>query len=142
MQNCGKTGQKKQWRANSGFTLIELMIVVAIIAILSAAAMTAFTYARDKARVGACKQSVGHLRIAMESYFTDENKYPDAAGSFADLGLELKDHVNLGNQDMICDFVSYAADVVSYELVAKVGKSTGTFVKLTASPEGIIEEPF
>ncbi len=64
-------------RRNQGFTLIELMIVVAIIGILAAIAMPKFAELMVKSKEGAIKGSLGSLRSAVGIYFADnEGKYP------------------------------------------------------------------
>ena len=136
--------KKSNIKGNSkGFTLIELMIVVAIISILSAAAAMSFTRARDTARIGACKASVDGLRKGLEDYITENPGYPEGIGSYEELMEELKDHITANNHDMICDFESYNSDDGStYELVSKVIRSSGDPIRLTATPEGITEEPW
>jgi prepilin-type N-terminal cleavage/methylation domain-containing protein len=52
-----------------GFTLIELMIVVAIIGILSAIAIPKFAAMAEKAREGATKGNVGSLKAASCIYY-------------------------------------------------------------------------
>jgi prepilin-type N-terminal cleavage/methylation domain-containing protein len=51
-----------------GFTLIELMIVVAIIAILAAISVPNFLSYRNKAKVASAVSSMGQVRAAMASY--------------------------------------------------------------------------
>ena len=63
-------------RNSKGFTLIELMIVIAIIGILAAVAIPNFMSARDKARRTSAKQSLGAIRKAMEMYAADHDFYP------------------------------------------------------------------
>lgn len=67
---------KKQ--AAQGFTLIELMIVIAIIAILAAVAIPNFMQARDRARRTGCIQNLGTWRKVMEMYANDNDlsSYP------------------------------------------------------------------
>jgi prepilin-type N-terminal cleavage/methylation domain-containing protein len=58
------------------FTLIELLIVVAIIAILAAIAVPNFLEAQTRAKVSRMKTDMRTLATGMESYHVDNNKYP------------------------------------------------------------------
>jgi prepilin-type N-terminal cleavage/methylation domain-containing protein len=58
------------------FTLIELLIVVAIIAILAAIAVPNFLEAQVRAKVSRAKADIRSLATALESYAVDTNKYP------------------------------------------------------------------
>ncbi|MGI8905913.1 MAG: prepilin-type N-terminal cleavage/methylation domain-containing protein [Candidatus Sumerlaeaceae bacterium] len=58
------------------FTLIELLIVVAIIAILAAIAVPNFLEAQTRAKVSRVKADMRSLSTAIESYAVDANKYP------------------------------------------------------------------
>jgi prepilin-type N-terminal cleavage/methylation domain-containing protein len=61
----------------AGFTLIELMIVVAIIGILAAIAIPKFAELIRKSGEGASKGNLGSLRSAMTIYYGDmEGVYP------------------------------------------------------------------
>ena len=58
------------------FTLIELLIVVAIIAILAAIAVPNFLEAQTRAKVSRAVSDMRTLATAIESYYVDNNKYP------------------------------------------------------------------
>lgn len=58
------------------FTLIELLIVVAIIAILAAIAVPNFLEAQTRAKVSRSLADIRTLATAIESYAVDNNKYP------------------------------------------------------------------
>ncbi len=60
-----------------GFTLIELMIVVAIIGILAAIAIPKFAELIRKSNEGASKGNLGAIRSALSIYYGDmEGQYP------------------------------------------------------------------
>jgi type II secretion system protein G len=60
-----------------GFTLIELMIVVAIISILAGILIPNFVNARAQAQTSACESNLRAIATAMELYYADNQRYPD-----------------------------------------------------------------
>ncbi|MBH1486588.1 pilin [Stenotrophomonas sp. C-A] len=60
-----------------GFTLIELMIVVAIIAILAAIALPAYSNYTKKAKVSEVILAASSLRTDISEYVASNNKLPD-----------------------------------------------------------------
>lgn len=62
----------------AAFTLIELLIVVAIIAILAAIAVPNFMEAQNRAKVARARSDHRSLALALEAYRVDQGAYPSA----------------------------------------------------------------
>lgn len=60
----------------TGFTLIEIMIVVAIVVILAILAMFMLTNNLAKSRDGKRKADIDRIKIAFEEYYDDQNSFP------------------------------------------------------------------
>jgi len=95
-----------------GFTLIELMIVVAIIGILAAIAVPNFVSYRNKARVAASVGTCESIRGAMAAYAADSpsNRFPYDGGP---------------------------ADITDWETLADALNSNGASLKTTAAGQGM-----
>lgn len=67
-----------QRRSSSGFTLIEILVVVAIIGFLSSVVLTSLESARAKARDVRRLADLREVRTALEAYRTENGVYPIA----------------------------------------------------------------
>ncbi|MFH0887517.1 MAG: prepilin-type N-terminal cleavage/methylation domain-containing protein, partial [bacterium] len=61
-----------------GFTIIELVIVMAVIAILITVGMAYFRGLQDEAKKTQALGDLRALQIAVESYYKNNNQYPIA----------------------------------------------------------------
>jgi len=66
----------KQSKGNDGFTLLELMIVITIIAIIGGFAVSRFTGTIDKTKVTAVKTDFGTFETALDAYYLNHSSYP------------------------------------------------------------------
>ena len=66
-----------------GFTLVELMITVAIVTILAAVAIPSYTRAMDKSRITVAKRDIVDLQMRLDRYFTQRNTYPASLDAIA-----------------------------------------------------------
>ncbi|WP_072055307.1 pilin [Aliivibrio fischeri] len=73
----------KKRQGQKGFTLIELMIVVAVIGVLSAIAIPQYQNYVHKAELGAGLATASALKINVEDYIATEGNFPDGKTSGA-----------------------------------------------------------
>ena len=108
--------------ADRGFTLIELMITVAIVAILAAVALPMYGAYVMRANVTDAVKGLSEMRLKMEQYFQDQRTYIGAcaAGTLAPLPP------NTPNFTFACN----ALTASTYQVVATgtVGSSMAAFV--------------
>jgi len=114
----------KKLKENDGMTLMEIMIVVAIIAIIGAIVMPNIMDMPKKARVQAAQKSIGNIKLALESYSLNNGKYPttdEGLDALVQEGIlkekDLRDpwgnpyqYVSPGEHDVDYDIYSYGAD--------------------------------
>ncbi|HOY86378.1 MAG TPA: type IV pilin protein [Methylotenera sp.] len=62
-------------KAQQGFTLIELMIVVAIVGILASVAMPAYTDYVKRGKAAEATSTLANLRVQIEQYYQDNRTY-------------------------------------------------------------------
>lgn len=107
-----------------GFTLIEILVVIAIIGMLSALALISFTSARARGRDARRLSDLRQMATALELYNNDQNSYPDA-----DITLGDATHDCLNSDG----FRAFAGCTDPYMLKVPTDPVAGTFYHYTGS---------
>jgi prepilin-type N-terminal cleavage/methylation domain-containing protein/prepilin-type processing-associated H-X9-DG protein len=71
-----QTAERPLWDASGGFSLVELLVVVAIIAVLASLLFMALANAKAKAKQTGCLNNVKQLGLALQQFLTDYHVYP------------------------------------------------------------------
>lgn len=69
-----------KWKLQSAFTLVELLIVISIISVLVSIVAVSFRSSQAKGRDTERKNDLKQIANALELYYSDYGKYPDASG--------------------------------------------------------------
>ncbi len=70
----------------SGFTLVELMIVMTIIGLLAAIAIPSYIRSVQKAKEAVLKEDLHTMRMAIDSYTVDKEKAPQGLDDLVQAG--------------------------------------------------------
>ena len=77
-------------RRNSGFTLIELMVVMTIIVTLAAIGVAVYGNSVKRAKEATLKEDLFRMRDAIDQYYADKSKYPSSLDSLVSDGYMRK----------------------------------------------------
>ena len=120
-------------KLQKGFTLIELMIVIAIIAILAAILIPNFLHARNESVTAACEGNEKQLATAEEEYSVDNG------GAYASLTVLTTPYISVVITDPVKKANKYTVVIPgggtngSYEIDDSGGHDTTTTTSLTQS---------
>ena len=80
------TPGERRRRAAAGFTLIELITVVALIAILAAIALPNYKVAIIQSREAVLKENLFRMRDLIDQYYVDKGQYPPSIEALVEEG--------------------------------------------------------
>ena len=105
-------------RQQKGFTLVELLIVIIVLAVLTGVSIPAYRLIRDRAKEGATENEMTNIAKALEMHNSDLEVYP-AAADYPD-SLEDNDYMeDVPGLDAWENAYVYTSDGTSYSLESR-----------------------
>lgn len=71
-------------KARRGFTLIEMLVVLAIVGLLLTLAAPRYFASLDKSRDVALEENLKVLRVTLDRFYADRGRYPDSLQDLVD----------------------------------------------------------
>jgi type IV pilus assembly protein PilE len=94
--SVSRTAAQSQKKAAGGFTLIELMITVAIVAILAAIALPSYQDYVTRSKITDATSTLANLRVQMEQYYQDNRAYDNPPNTGGACGVATPNTQNFG----------------------------------------------
>ncbi len=113
-------------RAEQGFTLLELMIVLAVMGVLLTIAQPSLKQSIVRAKEAVLRENLFQMREALDQYYADNGKYPDQLVSLVDATDKSKSYL----REIPKDPFTNAADWIT---VGLDGEDGGVFDVHSAS---------
>lgn len=88
MNTCSMPTELRTAGAKSGFTLVEILLVVAILGILASIAAVSLSHRTGDANKTACRVSIQAFQTAIDAYDVDNGIYPASLQSLVTRGTE------------------------------------------------------
>lgn len=82
-------------RRSDGFTLLEILVVIAILGILSAIAIQQYSAYKSRSVDTQMKSDLKNAALAMESYFSEFRVYPNSVAKITSVGFRQTEGVSL-----------------------------------------------
>ena len=73
-------------RRETGWTLVELLVVLSLVAVLASMAMSSYSTAVTRSREAVLKEDLFRMRDAIDQHFADRNEYPEGLQSLVTAG--------------------------------------------------------
>jgi general secretion pathway protein G len=124
-----------RFKRQSGFTLIELVIVLAVIGILLSIAIPVYQKSVEHARESALKQDLATLRSAIDQYTLDKEKAPQSLDELISAG-----YLRQIPKDPMTNSATTWQVVQDENLIASADQETGGIVDIHSGATGTSSE--
>jgi general secretion pathway protein G len=84
------TGLARRLRTDNGWTLIDLLVLIALITILAGLAMTQYRNSVTQSKEAVLKTDLFRMRDAIDQYYADKGKYPSSLDALVSDGYMRK----------------------------------------------------
>ena len=78
------SGRSVRYRVNAGFTLVELLLVLFVVALLASLVAPVVTGTIQRARESSLKEDLHQMRKALDDFYTDNGRYPESLQQLAE----------------------------------------------------------
>jgi len=108
---------KKYLRSEKGFTMIEMMVVLIIIAVLIAGGIKFYSGYIGKSRITKATAEISTIQAALDSYYAEKNAYPDAS-KLEDAGIDTS-IIGSSDENKKYEYTPTGTPLTSYTIITR-----------------------
>jgi type IV pilus assembly protein PilA len=118
----------KKMRKDSGFTIVELLIVIVVIAILATISIVAYSGIQARAKTTKAQANASQVQKIAEAFYADNSRYPGTRAEFTNAVTSLPAGVTLLITTTTLSNTN-GENSVDYDLVGTSANATGGRVR-------------